>query len=68
MEYDFMRDSSKRWKNQDIPHIPYYHIPEDFYLRKGKQKKPLQDHFFFQYGYLPYVKVFLVYDPLCGVR
>ena len=38
MEYDFMRDSSKRWKNQDFPHIPYYHIPEDFYLRKGKQK------------------------------
>jgi len=30
MEYDCMRDSSKRWKNNDFPHIPYYHIPGHF--------------------------------------
>ena len=52
-----------------FPHIPYYHIPEYFTSEGGSQeKKPLQVHFFFQYSYLPYAKVFLVYDPLCGVR
>ena len=45
MEYDCTRDSSKRWKNQDFPHIPYYHIPEDFTCEGGKQKKTLQVHF-----------------------
>ena len=39
MEYDCMRDSSKRWKNQDFPHIPYYHIPEDFTSEGGKMKR-----------------------------
>jgi len=37
MEYDCTRDSSKRWKNQDFPHIPYYHIPEDFTSEGGKK-------------------------------
>jgi len=42
MEYDCMRDSSKRWKNNDFPHIPYYHIPEHFTSNEKKNKK----HFF----------------------
>ena len=64
MEYDCMRDSSKRWKNyQDFPSYSILSYSRGFYLRRGKQKKP-----FFQYGYLPSAKVFLVYDPLCGVR
>ena len=42
MEYDCMRDSSKRWKNNDFPHIPYYHIPEHFTSNEKPKKKPLQ--------------------------
>ena len=41
MEYDCMRDSSKRWKNNDFPHIPYYHIPEHFTSEEKKNKKKL---------------------------
>ena len=29
-EYDCMRDSSRRWKNNGFSHIAYYHIPEHF--------------------------------------
>ena len=58
MEYDCMRDSSKRWKKTDFPHV---------FISEG-EKRPLQVHFFFQYSSLLSAKVFLVYDPLCGVR
>ena len=68
MEYDCMRDSSKRWKNPDFPHIPYYHIPEVFISEGGKEKDLFRFIFFFQYSSLLSGKVFLVYDPLCGVR
>ena len=40
-----MRDSSKRRKNNDFPHIPYYHIPEHF-TSNDKKQKTLQVHFF----------------------
>ena len=45
MEYDCMRDSSKRWKNNDFPHIPYYHIPEHF---TSNEKKKTSSGSFFQ--------------------
>ena len=35
---------SKRWKNNDFPHIPYYYIPEHFTSKE--KKKHLQVHFF----------------------
>ena len=38
MEYDCMRDSSKRWKKPDFPYIPYYHIPEVFISEGGKKR------------------------------
>ena len=41
MEYDCMRDSSKRWKNNDFPHIPYYHIPGHFTSDEKKNKNNL---------------------------
>ena len=66
MEYDCMRDSSKRWKNNDFPHIPYYHIPEHF--TSNEKKKPLQVHFFKKNYFWLYATVFLVYYAFCGVR
>ena len=66
MEYDCMRDSSKRWKNNDFPHIPYYHIPEHF--TSEEEKKPLQVHFFQKNGFWLHASVFLVYDAFSGVR
>ena len=61
-----MRDSSKRWKNNDFPHIPYYHILEHFTSEEGK--KPLQVHFFKKNVFWLYATVFLVYYAFCGVR
>ena len=64
-----MRDCSKRWKNNDFPHIPYYHIPEHFTSEEKKQiKKTSQVHFFKKNGFWLSAQVFLVYDPFCGVR
>ena len=67
MVYDCMRDSSKRWKNQDFPHIPYYHIPEDFTCEGGNKKK-LFRCIFLPIWLFALCEGFLVYDPLCGAR
>jgi hypothetical protein len=32
-----MRDCSKRWKNNNFPHIPYYQIPEHFTSEEEKK-------------------------------
>ena len=46
MECDCMRDCSKRWKNNNFPHIPYYQIPEHFTSEEEKIiKKTLQVNF-----------------------
>ena len=66
MGYDCMRDSSKRSKNKDFPHIPYYHIPKHF--TSDEEKKTLQAHFFQKNGFWLYATVFLVYYAFCGVR
>ena len=62
-----MRDSSKRWKNNHFPHIPYYHIPEHFTSEGGKINN-LFKFMFKKNGFWLYAKVFLVYDAFCGVR
>ena len=63
-----MRDSSKRWKNNDFPHIPYYHIPEHFTSEEKKNKKISSGSFFKKNGFGLYATVFLVYYAFCGVR
>ena len=64
-----MRDSSKRWKNNNLPHIPYYHIPEHFTSEEKKIKKQTSAGSFFQKTcFWLYAKVFLVYDAFSGVR
>ena len=46
MECDCMRHCSKRWKNNNFPHIPYYQIPEHFTSEEEKKiKKTLQVNF-----------------------
>ena len=46
MECDCMRHCSKRWKNKNFPHIPYYQIPEHFTSEEEKKiKKTLQVNF-----------------------
>jgi hypothetical protein len=67
MEYDCMRDSSKRWKNNDFPHIPYYHIPEHFTSEEKKIKKTSSGSFK-KNGFWLHASVFLVYDAFSGVR
>ena len=46
MECDCMRDCSKRWKNNNFPHIPYYQIPEHFTSEEEKNKKSSSGQFF----------------------
>ena len=41
-----MRDCSKRWKNNNFPHIPYYQIPEHFTSEEEKNKKNSSGQFF----------------------
>jgi len=68
-EYDCMRDSSRRWKNNGFSHIAYYHIPEHFTSEGKKLKKNnLQVHFFQKKCFWLYAMVFLVYDDFRGVR
>ena len=61
-----MRDCSKRWKNTDFPHIPYYHIPEHF-----TKKTPLQVIFFKNFvfwcfrRFFLYTRPFVEYEDLC---
>ena len=64
-----MRDCSKRWKNNNFPHIPYYQIPEHF---TSEEEKKSSGQFFeknnvFGIFWLS-AQVFVVYDPFCGVR
>ena len=62
-----MRDSSKRWKNNDFPYIRYYHIPEHF--TSEEIKKTSSGSFFpKKNGFWLYATVFLVYYAFCGVR
>ena len=67
MEYDCMRDSSKRWKNNDFPHIPYYHIPEHFTSEEKNNKKHIF-RFIKKKGFWLHASVFLIYDAFSGVR
>ena len=60
-KFDGIRLYARLFKTLEKPRFPPYSIlsySRGFYLRRGKQKKHLQVHFFFQYGYLPYAKVF----------
>ena len=60
-----MRDCSKRWKNNNFPHIPYYQIPEHF---TSEEEKKSSGQFFEKKSFWLSAQVFLVYDPFCGVR
>ena len=73
-EYDCMRDSSRRWKNNGFSHIAYYHIPEHF-TSEGKKfkKKTIFRFIFFKknvFGcmrwFFWYTMTFVEYEDLWG--
>ena len=58
MECDSMRDCSKRWKNNDFPHIPYYQIPRLFSRKRKKRKKTSAGSFFVFFFFFLFFRFF----------